>query len=98
MFESKVFYFFGTQRILDKIRKYFNPLVSGPGRLELWKKSKLDVEISLDCPFKLKNWDLTRILLSRYSVWPLSGLVSIIMVQVMQRLRVSQAQVTQYTV
>ena len=36
-------------QILNQNRKYFNPLVSGPGRFELWKKWRS--KISLDCPF-----------------------------------------------
>ena len=42
-----------TQWILNQNRKYFKPLVSGPGRFELWKNwmSKM----WLDCLFKWSN-------------------------------------------
>ena len=33
-----------TRWILNQNRKYFNPLVSGPGRFELWREKKLEVE------------------------------------------------------
>ena len=40
-----------TQWKLNQIRKCFNPLVSGPGWFELWKKWRS--KISLDCPFNV---------------------------------------------
>ena len=42
-----------TRQNLNQIRKYFNPLVSSPGRLEWWQK--WGSKISLDCPFKQLN-------------------------------------------
>ena len=42
-----------TQQKLDQSQKYFNPLVSGPGWFELWKK--LGSKILLDCPLKLRK-------------------------------------------
>ena len=38
-----------TRRNLNQNRKYFYPLLSGPGRFDLKNRLK----ISLDCPFKL---------------------------------------------
>ena len=38
-----------TWRNLNQNRKYFNPLLSGPGRFELKKNTS---KIMLECPFK----------------------------------------------
>ena len=36
-----------TQQILNQNRKYFNPLVSGTGRLEIWKKLEVENLVGL---------------------------------------------------
>ena len=43
-----------TQQNLNRNWKYFNPLVSAPGRFKLWKKIWRS-KISLDCPFNVPN-------------------------------------------
>ena len=42
-----------SRRKRNQIQKYFNPLVSGPGWFELWKK--LGSKILLDCPLKQRS-------------------------------------------
>ena len=42
-------------RNLNQNRKYFNPLLSGPGWFQWWKKNWRS-KISLDCPFNREGW------------------------------------------